>query len=137
MDKKHFYSEMKKIAETFGTKTYGDVRVELIWAEVQMLSNEWMSKVANYFIGYHRQAPLLTEFKEEIAKENERQWKLRKEQTIDFQSSDVDKYFCVDCMNTGLVFGADNYMFKCHCAHGSKRVENYPRLVRTNLRAIP
>jgi hypothetical protein len=75
-----FTQQMNRIASTYGKNTYGDERVQIIWREVKDFSSEWMIKTVDRFIGELRQAPLMPEFREEIAKEREKLWYIEKKQ---------------------------------------------------------
>lgn len=75
-----FSQQMNRIMSTFGKHYYSEERMELIWAEVQHMSIEWMKHTADKFIGEHRQAPLLIEFREEICKSRERSYQSEKAQ---------------------------------------------------------
>lgn len=84
-----FQIEMSRLSEQFGKQTYSTERCKLLWQEIQNLSHAWFARVVDRFIGEFRQAPLMPEFREEIAKERERLWKKEKEQ----HSKDAEAFF--------------------------------------------
>lgn len=81
MDRKHFLKEMLRLENCFrmpNREFYGQERCQIIWKEVCHLSDEWMSRTVDLFIGMHRQPPLMPEFREEISRERERLWQTEK-----------------------------------------------------------
>lgn len=78
MEFNFFKGQMNRLTETFGNMHYKEERIKLIWKEVQDLSSTWMIKSVDEFIGNLRQAPLMTEFREQIAKERERLHDIKK-----------------------------------------------------------
>ena len=80
MDKEFFQKQMERLVDTFGVNQYKPERVSLIWKEVLSFSEEWFSKAIDHFIGNLRQAPLMPEFRAEIATERERLWIIEKAQ---------------------------------------------------------
>lgn len=75
----HFKHQMNRLADTFGANQYKTERVQVIWKAVKDLSDAWLTKTVDYFVGYFRQAPLMQEFEEEISKERERLYRLERE----------------------------------------------------------
>lgn len=73
-----FTKQIDRLAQTYGKNAYGEERVLLVWKEVKDLSDQWIEKVIDGFIGECRQAPLMTEFREQISKERERLWRIEK-----------------------------------------------------------
>lgn len=136
MDRTHFLLQVKRLHNTYGPKSYNEERGELLWREVQDLSNYWMTKAVDLFVGSHRQAPLLPEFREEIAKERERLWREKKSKKgeVDFDCA-IANYSCDDCRGTGMYLDQDNYAFRCHCPAGEDRGDQIPRL-RGSLRMV-
>lgn len=78
MNKNSFQQQISRLVETFGANHYKPERINLIWGEIQDLSDWWMAKTMDRFIGELRQPPLMVEFREEISKERERLWKIEK-----------------------------------------------------------
>lgn len=78
MDLNHFSNELDRLSNTFGERAYGDERVKIIWREVQEFSNEWLTRIVDEFIGSHRLAPLMPEFREHISRERERLYAIDK-----------------------------------------------------------
>lgn len=76
MTESQFVSQMGRLERQFGK--FGPERGSILWREVKDFSEPWFSKVIDKFIGECRQAPLLPDFREEIAKERERLWSLEK-----------------------------------------------------------
>lgn len=71
-----FAAQMERLKETFGTNSYKGERNKLIFNAVKNQSDGWMELAVTHFIGTRRQAPLLTEFIEELedSKTRERQY---------------------------------------------------------------
>lgn len=78
MTSHEFNTQINRLKDCFTDRSYSDERMKVIWREVQDLDGKWFAKVVDRFIGECRQAPLMTEFREEIAKERERLWELQK-----------------------------------------------------------
>lgn len=78
MQSQEFNRELNRLKDCFGDKNYSDERVKILWSEVKDLTGDWFIRVINFFIGNQRQPPLIGEFREEIAKERDRQWKIKK-----------------------------------------------------------
>lgn len=94
MDDKFYQNQMNRLAETYGAQHYKRERVELLWREVKNLSNPWFAQVVDRFIGESKFAPLLPEFREEIARERERNHSLDKRQ----HSKDAKEFYLMaDC----------------------------------------
>lgn len=72
MTELHFMSQIKRLADTYGAKTYGTERSGILWQEVKDFSDEWMTKAVDRFIGSRREPPLLPEFAEAASRERER-----------------------------------------------------------------
>lgn len=78
MTESEFGNQMGRLERQFGK--FGDERGRILWRELQDLPAQWFGKVIDKFIGDCRQTPLLPEFREEIAIERERLWKIEKRQ---------------------------------------------------------
>lgn len=141
MDKEVFIQQMERLKDLFGVKNYNPDRAQLIWKEVHQLSDEWMIRTTDHFVGTCRQPPLIAEFREEISKERDRLWRIQKSvHKTEAERVDLSRFLCDDCTNTGLVVkdhdGQQFYAFRCHCDHGLKRPENLPRLNYGELRVV-
>jgi hypothetical protein len=79
MNIQEFDLQVNRLKDCFGDRSYSDERVKVIWKEVKDLNGKWFSRVVDRFIGEERQAPLMPQFREEIAIERERLWKIEKE----------------------------------------------------------
>jgi hypothetical protein len=75
-----FQSQMNRLVEQFGKQAYGTERCKLIWQVVQDLELAWFTGIVDQFIGECRLPPLMPEFRDAIAKERERLWKIQKQQ---------------------------------------------------------
>lgn len=126
---------MNRITELFGIKHYNLDRVELIWREVNQLSDEWMVRTVDLFIGNKLYPPLMPDFREEISKERERLWNMQKREEKK-TACGISNYLCSECTGSGLIWDEAGCVFRCHCESGSKRIEKYPRLMRPNLKAV-
>lgn len=80
MDRNIFDAQVSRILETYGERSFPRERAKLLWSEVQCLSNFWMIQIVDYFIGSLRQSPLISDFRDQIARERERLWKTEKDQ---------------------------------------------------------
>ncbi len=129
MDRKSFATQMLRLESCFGNQhreVYNKDRGELIWREVNQLSDEWMIRVTDYFVGECERPPLMPQFREQISKERERLWVIQKSQKM-VLAENISQYLCGDCDNTGRVW-REGAVFICHCDHGSRRPEKYPRI---------
>lgn len=137
MDRKTFLLQLKRLESCFGNQhreVYNQDRGELIWREVNQLSDEWMVKITDLFIGEFDRPPLMPQFREQISKERERLWMIQKSNKMVLPEN-LSQYLCSDCDNSGRAW-VDGAVFLCHCDHGGKRPEKFPRLVRSNLKAV-
>lgn len=144
MDSKVFREQMERLMSCFGERNYNTDRCALIWKECSNLSNEWMIRTVDHFIGNERHAPLMPEFRSEIAKEREHNWKAQKNDKWVLPPN-LSDYLCSDCDNKGIV-NVDQegnvltmgvgYIFKCHCKYGSQRTEKWPQLLRRGLKSV-
>lgn len=66
MDKAFFESSMMKIINQFGSKSYSQDRITLIYNSMKNLSNNDFEKVVNHFVANGRNAPVLADFKTAI-----------------------------------------------------------------------
>lgn len=89
MNQSNFTRQMDRLCETFGATKYKSERIALIWKEIKDLSDEWFRGVIDKFIGECSQPPLLPEFREEIAKERERLYRIQKKK----QSQEAKEFF--------------------------------------------
>jgi len=71
---------MGRLIEQFGKTAYSIERTKLIFQEVQDLDAEWFHRLVDRFIGECRVAPIMTEFRTEIAREKERKYLRSKDQ---------------------------------------------------------
>lgn len=84
-----FQFQMNRLITQFGKSSYSTERIKLICREVRGLSALWFEKLVDQFIGECRHAPLLPEFREEIAKERERIHRIEK----DSHAKDAEEFF--------------------------------------------
>lgn len=140
MTEKTFMTQMQRLADCFGAKYYIEDRRRLIWKRVQDLSDEWMVRTIDGFVGYSRQAPLLAEFEEQVSKETDRLWELQKRQPMaPAVTPGADGFVCSECDNRGIIFGPQlplEVLGKCRCKYGRARRENYPTVLRAGLKAL-
>jgi ribosomal protein S27E len=78
MTPQFFEQAMKRMVDNFGKAAYSQERVQLIWREVKDLDSGWFTRTIDSFIGDCRQAPLLPEFRNAVASERERLWRIEK-----------------------------------------------------------
>lgn len=79
MTQQEFQTQATRLINCFGKIAFNEERLRLVWLDVQFLDAEWFTAVVDRMIGECRQAPLLPEFRAEIAKERERLWRLENE----------------------------------------------------------
>jgi len=75
-----FDSQMVRLVKTFGKAAYADERCFILWQEVKDMPASWFIRTVNEFIGSYRQAPLLAEFREAVAKGREKVYEIQKRQ---------------------------------------------------------
>lgn len=114
---------------------YNKDRGDLIWREVQQLSDEWMVRTVDLFIGEYERPPLMPQFREQISKERERLWVIEKKANLPAMDDNLSPHLCTECMNSGRAW-VDGSVFLCYCEYGAKRPENFPRLARNNLKLM-
>lgn len=73
-----FQLQMGRLERQFGK--FGTERATLLWREVKEFSELWLAKVIDGLIGDCRQTPLVSDFREEIARERERLYRIEKAQ---------------------------------------------------------
>lgn len=78
MTSEQFQTQVNRLCETYGKNHYGTERARLIWNEVRDFSNEWFARIVSELISKERLAPLIDKFREAIAAERDRLWKLNK-----------------------------------------------------------
>lgn len=86
-----FQLHVGRLVNNYGKVHYSEERVKLLWREVQHLSPEWMERTVDRFIGESRYAPLLPEFREEAAKERERNHSMDRQRS----ENDAKRFFRV------------------------------------------
>ena len=96
MDRNHFQNEINRLVDTYGTNQYKPERVKIIWREVELLSNAWMTRTVDFFVGNHRHAPIVPEFREEAAKERERLHELKKKEHTKDAKEYMSMYSALD-----------------------------------------
>lgn len=74
MTQDHFKIQAKRLMDTYGKQHFSEERLKLIWLEVKDFADEWFENVCSGFIGYMRQAPMVTDFREACSIERERVW---------------------------------------------------------------
>lgn len=125
MNPNHFDREVDRLSKRFTGKVYGDEFAKLLWRECQSLSDTWLTKTVDEFIGSCRQPPLMPEFREQIAVERDKAWAKQKHVAPGF---DWNKFAsCDTCWDNGVYLctkpaGEDRsyYTFRCHCAKGQR-----------------
>jgi hypothetical protein len=122
MEPNFFQRQINRLTEQFGKGAYGTERAHIIWKAVKDLPDAWMEGVVDRFIGESRHAPLLPEFREEIAKERERN-RSRERNSPKYDWSAFAS--CSYCYGTGTFLAlhrehAGFWAFRCHCEHGMR-----------------
>lgn len=74
MTEVEFQRQISRLMDTFGANHYKPERVKLIWREVSQLSPYAFAKVIDRSILECRQAPLMQDMREEIARQREMAW---------------------------------------------------------------
>lgn len=131
MTEQEFTIQMNRLAETFGKSAYSSERVKLIWSAVRDFSQQWWGSTVNYFIGYQKQAPLMSEIGEAVGKERERIWNQQKKNQAPIWQPEKNAS-CVGCRDSGVVLARELetkaiYAFLCNCDAGKADRRNYPR----------
>src|SRR3954462_10986965 len=72
MNLQEFDSQVNRLRDTFGDRSYPDERVKIIWREVQSLGRAWFERTIDRLIGEFRKAPMLPDIRFLIAEERER-----------------------------------------------------------------
>lgn len=133
MNRTHFEREMNRLVDTYGSKSYPETRVNLIWREVKDFPDHWMTRTVDSFIKYQRQAPMMSEFNEEMSKERERNHDSLKavhKQEINelMHSNEIVRTFCqgIRDIAIGKLDGSDKECFKklVQNTRGTKRWED-------------
>jgi hypothetical protein len=137
-----FTLQMNRIASTFGKNAYGDERVQIIWREVKDFSTEWMIKTVDRFIGELRQAPLMPEFREEIAREREKLWQVEKKQREKDAKGFFDGIYAPEDKKTICQFiqkrlrhqvsDSDYQTFVSHLKHAASSVADINQRIKCN-----
>ena len=74
-----FNHQISRLKDTYGDRVIADERVKLIWKEIpDQFSDYWFVSTIDAMISCLRQAPMVSDFREAIAKERERLWSLEK-----------------------------------------------------------
>lgn len=71
MNQGYFVSQIDRLKDVFGDRAFPDERVRLIWNAVQNLSDQFLRRTVDYFIGYEDRAPMMNKWDEQISKERE------------------------------------------------------------------
>jgi hypothetical protein len=74
-----FAKQIDRLIVQFGKQSYSEERAALIWKEMFHIDAHEMEKVVDKFIGEFRHAPLLTDFRDELAKNREQKREKDKE----------------------------------------------------------
>ena len=74
MNRQHYQHQITRLQETFGMTTYKTERMGVIWQVVENQSDQWMTRVTDYFIGHMSKPPLVPEFREQISRMREELW---------------------------------------------------------------
>jgi hypothetical protein len=129
-----FDQQVNRLKDCFGDRNYSDERMKVIWKEVGTLSSYWLSSVIDQFIGECRQAPLMPEFREQIAKERERLHRIEKDVHAEEAKEFFDGIYMPEDKKTicqyirkrlrGEVSDADFEVFIKHLNHAGKGVSH-------------
>lgn len=72
MNPVNFQTEIQRLINVYGQKAYPRERTELIWQEVQQLSDRWFSWLIGHLIGDNERPPMVTVFREHSSREREK-----------------------------------------------------------------
>jgi hypothetical protein len=72
MRDEEFNYQVNRLIKSYGEKSFPAERLVLLHQEVKDFSAEWFKRVVDRLIADSRYAPLLSDFREEIARERER-----------------------------------------------------------------
>jgi hypothetical protein len=67
-----FYSQIKRLSNTFGERNFPEEKVNVIWKYVEDLKDSWFSSLCDKYIGTLRHAPLPADFLEEASIEKKK-----------------------------------------------------------------
>jgi hypothetical protein len=119
MEFNFFRDQINRLAETYGATHYKDERIKIIWKELEEFSNQWLTKTIDYFIGNLRQPPLMAEFRDEISKERERLYQIKKKEQSKEAKEFMSAYSGEDIQTIcgqivkRLIGGMNDQDFKC------------------------
>ena len=102
MTQEAFQKQMNRLADTFGAQHYKPERLKIFWREMCALSDEWLERVVDRFIGYLRFPALLSEFSEEISRERERLWTIEKKRSQKEADRALSECYCSEKVSTVL-----------------------------------
>lgn len=125
MEFAHYRCQMNRLIDRFGEKAYGDDFLQLLWSEVKEFENGWMTKTVSDFIYTARQPPLGAEWREKISDQRNYLWQSEQREPTQWDEKPAD-YICVNCFNRGFTIDDKNYVWKCKCVAGKKRLEMWP-----------
>jgi hypothetical protein len=124
MQEREFATQMNRLIATFGEKTYGSERVNMIYREVYDLDPRWFESVVSHMIGSMRQPPLIPDFRDAAKRERARQFENRKTlESINPKVTNLDPPRCYDCADEGYLSADQKGShhrrdFVCHCPAG-------------------
>ena len=123
-----FDTNMKRIANCFGSNHFPAERVALIWSNSRQLYAREFEKICDYFIATFRKAPLVTDFNDAVKAEIKARYGAYGHDS----ASDFSKPKCVNCYDSGLryVFNPEDNItifMLCNCSKGDMDYEFIPR----------
>jgi hypothetical protein len=132
MTPQEFQAPMDRLISQFGKSAYSPARIELIAAEVKHMPGSWWKRTVDRFLGEFRQAPLMPEVREAIAKERERGWDAQKVIPLNAWQEPRNAR-CGYCRDLGYLLAFDKsaevkapYAFKCNCEIGRRSRHAFP-----------
>jgi hypothetical protein len=83
MNFSEFSTQIDRLRDCFGDKSFSEERTKMVWRSVQSLGSAWFTQVVDGMIATSKFAPLPSDFFEFASLERERLWQLEKHQSAE------------------------------------------------------
>lgn len=130
MTESEFNAQMNRLTAQFGKSFYTTERQVLIWDAVGTLDGFTFRRIVDKLIGECRQAPLVPEIREHVARERERLWSSTKRDPMQYPTG--RGVLCPQCKDSGALLALPKdgksgpYAFKCLCDSGLSDGRKFP-----------
>lgn len=137
MTHEEFQREMDRLVDQW-PRAYSGSRMEVIAREVADQTAAWWKRTVDRFLGERKDAPLLPEIRDVVARDRERSWTSQK--SVPWKEFIANPFSCSRCGGSGVIRarlighepGLYTYAFSCECEYGRKDRRGFPSWERAD-----